>query len=185
MQNGGQAIAPLQERQTASGGIQLGAILIVAMAFGCFEGQAQQWPAWAYYPPELLLAFCTRFALVIAFEKPSRFLGAWKSLYWRVLCYECLVWSWSMVFFLSALDASDHKDGFLWLLIIGIIGFSLVTLGQKLISRFRCPHCHQFFFNEKNIKDAEGLYPFSLRNWPNTLCKNCSWPLGKVVALDT
>jgi hypothetical protein len=179
-----QVAAVRRERPTIPCGVRLGIIFVCGFIFGELENVASHWPAWAFYPPELLLTFSFRFALGIVLEKPRQFSRRWKSLYWRVLCFESSVWAWSMVMFFSLLGTSNKKDGLLWLLVAGVVYVVSGILSKGLISTFHCPYCNQFFFKKKNIKEGEGLFPFSLSQWPNTCCQNCEWPLWKPVDLE-
>lgn len=127
------------------------------------------------------MALAVGVALGVSQDKPKGVEGAWRNLRWRVVWYQAIYWALSLVLFLCGLDAWDELNGWRTFLVVGTL---LVIVGhgaERLLTKFHCPHCGEFFFPSKlDQRDGAGLL-FGMKLWSNTRCENCAWPLWKPI----
>lgn len=178
--------APPRKRTLLSIGWRFGATLPVAFIFGYINGN-ENWPTWAYYPPKLVVALAVGVLLGIAQEKPFSGSPQWRGLRWRMVGYQAISWACSYVLFLSGTTAWKYDRG--WETYFFVVALLLICafLSERLISRFRCPYCHQFFFDSKSFSKSEesgNFLIFGVSHWRNTRCQQCGWPLWKPADQD-
>ena len=177
--------APPRERTLLSGEVRLGALGAVACLFGLIThtGRAH-WPLWVDYPIQLLVALVVGFGFGISQEEPDRKKDEWRSLRWRLVWYQAIGWALTIVLFLSGIDIFERAGGWQIFLVVALLLLVVSFVSERLITRFRCPHCRGFFFHAKKSSKGEenaSSLKFGMTHWRNTRCQHCDWPLWKPV----